>query len=70
MMIVGKDNLARETVRDSLLIAGIPDTAENEHMSQSFCDWLNGFTAHDNGGIYYSVQKNDYKLWRGMEELV
>lgn len=70
MKIIAVDNLARETVADTLVIGWIPDADVNRSKAQEFCDWLNDFSCHDNGGSYYRIADNDYKLWRGMEELI
>lgn len=66
--IIGTDNLNRETVADNLLISHIPD--EEQAKAKQFCDWLNTFTCYDHGGRYYRVVENDYRLSRGMEDLV
>lgn len=68
MKIVGTDNLARETVADSLLIEDVP--AHSEKLAQLFCDALNRYSCHDNGGTFYQLKPDDYRLSRGMEDFV
>lgn len=68
MKIIGTDNLARETVADKLLIAWFPPWAR-EH-AQAACNALNKFTCDDSGGIFYKIVDDDYRLCRGMEDLI
>lgn len=70
MKIIGTDTLARETVADKLLISDIPNTDYNRLRAKSFCNWLNKFTCDELGGTYYRVVDNDYRLSRGMEDLI
>ena len=71
MQIVGIDNLARETVADRLVVAGIPNTPENRAKAEDVCQWLNTmFCGVDAHGTYHKVIEDDYRFWRGMHELV
>jgi hypothetical protein len=70
MMIVGVDNFARETIADHLAVGGIPNTDAHRAKAQEFCDWLNSFSCDDYGGRYFTIKENDYRLSRGMEDLV
>jgi hypothetical protein len=68
MKIVGRDSLARETVADHLLIQHVP----KHHLedAQKACTFLNKFTCDNNGGYYYEVVEDNYRLSKGMEDLV
>ena len=68
MKIIGTDNLARESVADKLLIAWFPREAI-EH-AKAACDALNKFSYDDNGGTFYIIVEDDYRLSKGMEDLV
>lgn len=68
MKIIGRDNLARETVADKLLLAWFPKQAVKH--AQDACDALNKFTCDDNGGTHCVIVEDDYRLSRGMEDLV
>lgn len=68
MKIIGVDNLARETVADRLLIAWFPSRAKEQ--AQAACDALNKFSCNDNGGTFYQIVEDDYRLSKGMEDLV
>jgi hypothetical protein len=70
MMIIGVDIFNRDTVADHYLIGGIPDTVEHRSNAALFCDWLNTFTHDEHGGRSYITVENDYRLSRGMEDLV
>lgn len=68
MKIVGIDNLNRETVADRLVVSGFPE--EERERAQEFCDWMNSFSCHDGGGTFYCVKPRDYRLSRGMSDIV
>jgi hypothetical protein len=68
--IVGKDNLNRETVADRLLHSGIPDIPENRKKAEEYCSWINEFSCDDHGGTFYTIVESDYRLSRGMEDLI
>ena len=65
--IIGTDNLNRETVADSHLVF-FPESQKDK--AKEFCDWLNGFSCHDHGGVYYIIVDGNHRLSRGMEDLV
>jgi hypothetical protein len=69
MKIVGTDNLARETVADDLWLDAIPDTPEACELAQRVCDKLNERLVGDDG-TFYQLKPDDYRLSRGMEDLV
>jgi hypothetical protein len=62
MKIIIRDNLDRESVADRLV-------AENadKNYAEFIADKLNDYFG---GGGYFSVEQDDYVLWRGMEELI
>lgn len=68
MKIVLVDNFARETVADQLVLSGVPEKERDK--AEDFCDWVNTFTCHGNGGMFCTIQPDDYRLSRGMEDLV
>lgn len=70
MKIIGSDNFARETVADSLLLHHFPNTEEHKKKAEEFCEWLNSFSCDSYGGVFYRVVDDDYRLSRGMEDLV
>lgn len=67
MKIIGADNLARETVADRL-ICTFPE--REQAKAQEFCDWLNSFHCDVHGGTFHKIVANDYRLSRGMADLV
>jgi hypothetical protein len=70
MMIIAVDNLNREEIADDLLVAGLPDNDQVRAKAQEFCDWLNQYTCDDYGGRFHRIVPNDYRLSRGMADLV
>lgn len=68
--IIGRDNLARETIADKLVIGWIPNSEKEK--AQEFCDWMNSFSCGvlSDEGTYYIVVDNNHRLSRGMEDLV
>ncbi|WP_085044307.1 hypothetical protein [Ensifer aridi] len=60
MKIVGVDNYGREPVADVLIC---------ENYVNDIVDALNAKSG-ENGSRFYRSAPDDYKLWRGMEELV
>lgn len=70
MMIIAVDNLDRESVADKLVVSGIPDTDKHKAKAQEFCDWLNSFSCDRYGGRFYRIVDNNYRLYRGMADLV
>lgn len=65
MKIIAKDNFARESVADVLI-------AENVHLSYAheISNFLQKTFGGDSSPRFYEVVADEYKLWRGMEELV
>jgi hypothetical protein len=67
MKIVGVDNFARESVADKLICTDIADTALASYIAES----LNaGLCNCDHADTFYRAVPDDYRLWRGMEDLV
>lgn len=64
MKIVGVDNYGRESVADILVAENVP-----MHFAKDILEFLNKDVS-DNSAVWYRIVKDDYKLWRGMEELV
>jgi hypothetical protein len=68
MKIIGVDNFARETVADRHLISFPKD---QQAKAEEFCAWLNTFTCNEvSGGTFYRIVDSDYRLSRGMEDLI
>lgn len=66
MKIIAKDNFDRESVADSL----VADNIECETYAKCMCDALRDNFSNEYGGSWFEVVPDDYKLWRGMEELI
>ena len=66
MKIVGMDNYNRESIADKLHSEGYKTKEE----AQAICDQLNAGDEGNRDGYYYQVVGDDYRLWRGMEDLV
>jgi hypothetical protein len=68
--IIGTDNLNRESVADILIEDGLKSHAEAKEK----CDAMNAESGIMNGpavsGTWYTVVAHDYRLSRGMEDLV
>lgn len=64
MKIVATSNYALESVADFLVAENIKD----DRVAQIMCDALN--EKYGGGDYFYQVKADDYRLWRGMEELV
>lgn len=69
-MIIATDNAARESVADQAVVVGIPDTPQNRAKAKEVCDWINTFSCVGDGGTFHKVVEGDYRLSRGMEDLV
>lgn len=65
MKIIACDNFARETVADRLVASNIINEQEANLMLAALLS-----TCTDNTPTWYRLEPDDYKLWRGMEELV
>ncbi|MDW9650823.1 hypothetical protein GOB33_22325 [Sinorhizobium meliloti] len=65
MKIVAKDNFDRESVADYLV-------AENVHLSYAheIANFLQKTYGGEHASRFYEAVPDDYRLWRGMEELV
>lgn len=65
MKIIAKDNFARESVADVLV-------AESVHLSYAheIASFLQKTYGGEHASRYYEAVADDYRLWRGMEELV
>lgn len=66
--IIGTDNFNRESVADVLLMDHIP--THHRADAEMACTFLNKFTCDDSGGTHYVVVPGDYRLSRGMADLV
>lgn len=65
MKIICTDNYARESVADRL----VAENVQYEREAQMIVDALNLHPSRSHSD-YYVIKNDDYKLWRGMEELV
>lgn len=66
MKIIAADNFARESVADTLLAENV-----SEHHAKMIADALNEkFCNHDQADRYFKAVADDYKLSRGMEDLI
>ena len=63
MKIICTDNYGRESVADRLVASNITSEMEANYMLAA----LKSTAGHDK---YYQLVDDDYRLWRGMEELV
>jgi hypothetical protein len=67
MKIVGVDNLNREEVADTLWLDNIKP--EDSDLAQRVCDRLNR-NLGNYSGFFYVLKPDDYRLSRGMADLV
>ena len=65
MKIICVDNFNRENMADELVCENV-----NEYYREHIVDFLNKKFGGDDSFNYYRLVEDDYKLWRGMEELV
>lgn len=65
MKIVAVDNSARESVADRLVAEGIRNEQEGETMLKAL-----QATCSEHGSTWYQLKPDDYRLSRGMEDLV
>lgn len=63
MKIICVDNYDRESVADRLVAENVKSLDEARIIVQA----LNAKRSHND---WYALRADDYKLWRGMEELV
>lgn len=68
MKIVGTDNLARENIADKLFMDNI--SKKEIPFAERVCEALNKIFCHDHGGTFYQLKDDDYRLSRGMADLV
>ncbi|MCR4362054.1 hypothetical protein NUG13_12015 [Bacillus subtilis] len=64
MKIILVDNFNREEVADNLIAENV-----NEFWGKRIVDALND-KEHEDSDNYFRLVKDDYVLWRGMDELV
>lgn len=62
MQIVGKDNLARESISDFLWIDGIPNNEHVREFAQKVVNRLNKGLRDD--GTYFVLVEDTYKLYK------
>jgi hypothetical protein len=65
MKIIRVDNFAREHIADQLIAENV-----NEYYGSQIVDFLNDTFSGEHSSDFYRLVKDDYILWRGMEELV
>ena len=65
LKIIWTDNFNNETVADRLVASGIKHRAEGEAMLKGLRD-----TCTESGPNWYNLVEDDYRLSRGMEDLV
>ncbi|AGR47661.1 hypothetical protein PHIM7_19 [Sinorhizobium phage phiM7] len=63
MKIIGVDNYNREYCADVLICENV----RNTYIGNLIVEYLNSLATTDN---YYKLVEDDYRLWRGMEELI
>ena len=66
MKVVATDNLARDYVADMLIKENVTKE-EGENIAKEHNDKI---LDEDHSGYYYIVVDDDYRLCRGMEDLV
>lgn len=65
MKIIGIDNFGRENVADILVAENVP-----EYYAKELHEFVSKTFGGEYANYYYELKPDDYKLWRGMEELV
>lgn len=66
MKIVQHDNFNRESIADFLVAENI----KSEAYAKVMCDALQAKYGGENSDAFFQVKNDDYRLWRGMAELV
>lgn len=66
MKIIESDNFGRESVADFVVAEGI----KSEAYAKVMCEALQAKYGGEHSQSFFQVQPDDYRLWRGMEELV
>lgn len=64
MKIISVDNFNRENVADILIAENVKESWGN-HIVKLLND-----KEHDDSPYFFRLVKDDYKLWRGMEEFI
>jgi len=64
MKIIAVDNFGRESIADKLIAENV-----SEYWGKFIVDLMND-KQHDDSLNFFRLVNDDYKLWRGMEELV
>ncbi|ALS22183.1 hypothetical protein [Paenibacillus naphthalenovorans] len=64
MKIIAVDNFGRESVADKLIAENV-----SEYWGKYIVELMND-KQHDDSLHYFKLVSDDYRLWRGMEELV
>lgn len=67
MKIIAVDNFAQETVADLLVAENITNKSYAEVMAKALNE---RYCIDDNAPRFYRVVQDDYRLSRGMEDLV
>jgi glycine/serine hydroxymethyltransferase len=67
MKIVAVDNFDNEAVADVLVAENITNESYAEVMAKALND---KYSASDHAARYYEVKEDNYRLRRGMEDLV
>lgn len=62
--IIAVDNYDREHIADILIAENV-----QQHYAEGISDYLQSKYGGSQASRYYKAVANDYKLWRGMEEL-
>ncbi|RXZ78039.1 hypothetical protein EBB07_28700 [Paenibacillaceae bacterium] len=65
MKIIKTDNYDRDSVADILIAENI-----NTYYGEKMVDLLNDKFSGEGSSDFYKLVEDNYKLWRGMEELV
>lgn len=65
MKIIGTDNLARESVADILVAENV-----REFYAAAMVEGLNKRFCQGDDGIFFKLVPDDYRLSRGMEDLI
>lgn len=65
MKIICMDNFARETIADRVVAENVKPGVEADAMLRGLID-----TCWPNGPNWYKLVEDDYKLCRGVEDLV
>ncbi len=61
MKIVGRDNYNRESVAETLIVENV-----NEHFGEMIVNFLNRTSDCE----FYSLEENDHRLYRGLDDLI